>query len=197
MTKFIFSYPYKGLFSEVSSSKLNPMTVMKILCFLGALATPVAAQDAALISAAKRTLEIAQQPSFDVGREHCGLLGQITGARYVATKPKRGWKNSCLPKDFSGNVDVQASYHTHGSYSPHAEAELPSSNDVEADMTEGVFGFIATPGGRMWMVDPNTGIATLLCGLGCLPQDPNFIQDPDLNIKPRYTLRELQIREAN
>ncbi len=173
------------------------MTVTKTICALIALTSPALAQDAALISAAKRTLEIAQKPSFETGREHCGLLGQITGARYVASKPRKGWKNSCRPKEFSGNVIVFASYHTHGSYSPNAEAELPSVGDVEADMAEGVFGFIATPGGRMWMIDPLLGTATMLCGVGCLPQDPNFIEDPDDDIQPRYTLRQLQERDLN
>ena len=171
------------------------MTVSKFILAFALLVTPAVAQDAALISAAKRTLEIAQKPSFETGVEHCGLLGQITGARYVASKPKRGRKNSCQPKNFSGDVEVFASYHTHGSYSTNADAEVPSSSDVEADMVEGVFGFVATPGGRMWMINPVSGVATMLCDLGCLPQDPEFLQEPGNNVKSRYTLKQLRDRE--
>lgn len=171
--------------------------MIKYLFLMAAItvANPAISQDAALISAAKRTLEIAQNPSFETGAEHCGLLGQIAGARYIATKPRRGFANSCKPKDFSGDVDVIASYHTHGSYNPDAFAEVPSSNDVEADIAEGVFGFVSTPGGRLWMINPLTGTSTMLCDIGCLPQDPDFKEFAGDDIKPRYSLQQLRQRE--
>ena len=172
------------------------MNKHSILFVAIALATPATSQDAALITAAKRTLEIAQALSFETGSEHCGLLGQITGARYVATKPRRGLANSCRPKDFSGNVDVIASYHTHGSFDPDAFAEVPSSRDVEADIAEGVFGFVSTPGGRLWLIDPLKATATLLCGIRCLPQDPDFQEVAGNVIKPRYSLGQLRRRES-
>lgn len=171
------------------------MILVRSFTILLATFSPAAAQDAALISAAKRTLEMAQPPSFSSKREHCGLIGQLPGARFAATRPKRGGADSCRPREFRRDVQVMASYHTHGSYDPEADSEVPSSTDVIADMEEGVFGFVATPGGRMWMIDPVSGIAQMICGLGCLSQDPDFIEHPADNIRARYTLRQLHLRE--
>ena len=44
--------------------------------------------------------------------------------------------------------------------------------DIEADEDEGVDGFVATPGGRLWYVDTKDMIVRQLCSLNCLPQDP-------------------------
>jgi hypothetical protein len=46
----------------------------------------------------------------------------------------------------------------------------------------------------MWIIDPAVGVATLLCGLGCLSKDPGFV-DTGEEILTRYTMRQLQNRE--
>ncbi len=157
-----------------------------------ALGPPAMAQDMRLTAAAKATLELAQQPSFEKGVEHCGLLAVIPNGRLIATKPHAGRKESCQPKDFSSDVEIIASYHTHGSYDPDAYTEFPSSQDVLADRAEGIDGFVSTPGGRLWFIDSARGRVRLICGAGCLPVDPNYRPDPTINIKESYTLRELR-----
>lgn len=151
--------------------------------------------DTGLTEAARKTLTAAQQRSFAQDREFCGMLGRTADGRIIATSMERGLADSCVPLSFDEDVEPLASFHTHGSYDVEADAEVPSSSDVEADMAEGVVGFISTPGGRFWRINPNTGVSQLICGEGCLPVDPDYVVDPDDPIAQRYTIDDLFDRE--
>lgn len=175
---------------QAKTSRVS-MTLALMLATIG-LCQPSAAQDMRLTAAAKATLKLAQAPSFDKEVEHCGLLAVIPNGRLIATKPRAGRKDSCKPKDFSSDVEIVASYHTHGSYDADAYTEFPSSSDVLADRAEGIDGFVSTPGGRMWYIDSERATVRLVCGAGCLPVDPDYQPDPDIVIKDRYSLRELR-----
>ncbi|KMW58716.1 hypothetical protein AIOL_003695 [Candidatus Rhodobacter oscarellae] len=72
---------------------------------------------------------------------------------------------------------------------------MPSVSDVLADMEEGLDGYLSTPGGRFWFIDGQTGVSRQLCGLGCLPQDPDFAPGLHGTISKRYTLGQLEARE--
>jgi hypothetical protein len=160
------------------------------------LSSPILAQDRAEFTAAREILLQLQPRSFAENREYCGYIGVMSDGRVMATEVTRGDAYSCLSRgDESRFVDIVASFHTHAAFDRTADNEVPSSDDVLGDMDEGVDGYVATPGGRLWYIDGRRGVATQLCGLGCMGQDPNFIAYDAGPIAQRYTLRELRRRE--
>ena len=162
------------------------------------LPVPASAQPAGELAAARQALGQLQGRSFAENREYCGYIGIIQNGQYAATEVTRGRSDSCLSRgDESRFVEVTASFHTHAGFDTEADSEVPSSNDVEGDMSEGVNGYVATPGGRLWFIDGRTGVATQICGLGCMGQDPRFIAGDAGPIAPRYTLQQLRQRESH
>ena len=152
-------------------------------------------QTAAEIEAARSVLSSIQAESFETNREFCGILGVDEDGRLVASTPRRGKRDSCRPRNPRNAVEFVASYHTHAAHDIDADSEVPSSNDLLADMRDGIDGFVATPGGRFWFVDGQRGEARLICGPGCLPQDPNYDPVDTGPIRDRYTLEDLERRE--
>lgn len=149
----------------------------------------------ALNALAIQTLNAIQARSISKNREYCGLLGYDSADNLVATKPRRGRRDSCNPGNEPRGFEVLASYHTHGGYSEDADSEVPSVSDLEADIDEGIDGYIATPGGRIWLNRFDRETATLLCGLGCVRSDPKFRPCRAMTPKKKYTLRGLERRE--
>lgn len=168
-------------------------TCAATLCF----ATASQAQDRALILAAKTTLAKVQGNSFAANREYCGLLGINSNGQIVATRARKGRADSCTPRDFPSNdIETIASYHTHGAYDPDADAEVPSLSDIDADTDEDLdYGFISTPGGRFWLIDTRKQEVRMLCNLGCMPSDRDFVQGDWGPIKKRYSRNSLLRRE--
>jgi hypothetical protein len=70
-----------------------------------------------------------------------------------------------------------SSWHTHAAWARGYDGEVPSIQDVEGDMSMGVNGWVATPGGRLWFVDGNTGALGRSAGADCLPVDPGFVPE--------------------
>ena len=68
---------------------------------------------------------------------------------------------------------------------------------INPQMIEGQIGFVATPGGRLWMIDGERGVANLVCGLSCLPADQNFEPGVFGPIAKHYTLEQLFARESH
>ena len=93
------------------------------------------------------------------------------------------------------DFEAIASYHTHAAYSDDMDSEVPSVDDLEIDFEEGVNGYVATPGGRVWLNLVNEGRTILLCGPGCVYVDPGF--RPCLLLLPgeEYTTGTLRVRE--
>lgn len=138
-----------------------------------------------------------QAISFAEDIEVCGYFGLDANGAFVATDPVGGTMDSCTVWDIPDTlVDIVASYHTHSSFDPRADSEVPSTDDVLSDMDEQVFGYIGTPGGRFWLVDWRTATATQLCGLYCLSSDVDFIQGDAGRIAPSYSLDDLYLREG-
>lgn len=156
----------------------------------------VAAQSAAEISAAKSYLATLQAMSFETKVEHCGVFGYRPDGRIVATRATVGTRASCAPGRPPKNVRVYASFHTHGGFEEGYDGEVPSVADVLDDMDNGVDGYIATPGGRLWFIDGSNGESRQICGPGCLPTDPAFRSEAYGPVKSRYTLARLKRREG-
>ena len=170
---------------------------MKILVFpLALIASPLAAQDNEEVALAKATLDALQQPSFEANREYCGYIVIDANGDLVATPAVQGNIGDCYADDPPEDSVPVASYHTHGKFEYDTPAEFPSVSDLEADESEGVDGYISTPGGRFWYVDGEDQIASQLCSVGCLTQDPNFEAGLDGELQVSYTIDELRALEA-
>lgn len=160
-------------------------------------APPALAQNAAELSAARQALIQLQPRSFAENLEYCGYVGRLPDGRLAITEVTRGEIWSCLSRgDESRFVEIVASFHTHAGFDRAADSEVPSSDDMYGDIVEQVDGYIATPGGRLWYIDWRAQVATQVCGLGCMGQDPAFIPGDAGPIAQRYTLRELLRREG-
>jgi hypothetical protein len=136
----------------------------------------VQVQTQAEITFAKLILGGLQAQSFDLNREFCGYIGVDNTGAFVASEPTRGRKGSCRADD-PGEMGVLASYHTHGGYSQNHDSEIPSLDDLRADVAEGVDGYISTPGGRVWFNDATAHRSRLICGLKCVAADAEFVED--------------------
>lgn len=153
--------------------------------------------DDAFHAAARAAFAEYQATSFETDREVCGYFGYDADGAFLATEPVVGDIDSCLVETIpDALVEIVASYHTHSSFDTLSDSEVPSSDDLVADMSEQVFGYIGTPGGRFWLVDWREGSAQQLCGLYCLSSDADFIEGDAGPIAQSYTLDELRERES-
>lgn len=170
---------------------------MKILVALLLLTSAAQAQPRFEAAFAKQVLDALQGISIDEKREYCGYIGYMPNNDLVATDAVAGDLTTCLADEPPEEMDIIASYHTHANYDPDQDSEVPSYEDVLGDQEEGIDGYVSTPGGRLWFVDGDRGIASQVCGIGCLTADPRFVRetDPDWTVPPTITLDELYDRQ--
>lgn len=156
-------------------------------------AFPVLANDAPTdeVALVKEMFAKIQPLSIEGNVEYCGEIGFDADGVLKISEPAKGEEASCLPPVDQSIVVVTASYHTHGAYSPDYFNEVPSVTDIEADEEEGIDGYVATPGGRLWYVDTTDMEVSQLCGLGCLFSDPDFIKGSDGIIEQSYVYDDL------
>jgi hypothetical protein len=131
-----------------------------------------------------------QSLSFNKHREYCGFVGYDANGQLAATEARPGAEASC-PLDWPSDMEVVATYHTHGAFDFTYYNELPSDTDMLSDQSLGANGWIATPGGRLWFIDSERMVAKQVCGVGCLPIAPNFYKGQAGEIAKRYTYDEL------
>lgn len=167
---------------------------LPLLALCAALAGPAKAQDAAIVGFAQQLLTELQGRSFADNREYCGTIGIASDGQLVASRARRGRRDGCRPSRLPRGARPLASFHTHAAYDPAADSELPSPQDLESDMSEGIDGFVATPGGRLWFNDSVMGTTRLICGPYCLPADPAFGDGAWGYPAPFYTLQGLSDR---
>lgn len=146
-------------------------------------------------SFARTELDKLQSRSFSDDLELCGIVFETSDGELGVSRPRDGDEASCDIAYFDepGMVPV-ASFHTHGQHSLKYDGEVPSLVDIESDMATGMDGYIATPGGRFWHVDHETGIANLVCGEGCVSQDPNYTPCRSDVIPETLTVEQLRTR---
>lgn len=144
---------------------------------------------------AKEQLNAVQPRSFAENIELCGIIFEDDEAQLGMGRRTGGDEASCdlIYFDEPGMVPV-ASFHTHGSYGPQYDSEVPSVQDIQSDMASGIDGYVATPGGRFWHIDHETGTARLVCGEGCMLQDPDYRSCAGDKIADRYTIQTLRER---
>lgn len=178
------------------SSLMAALMVPILAATIPMMASSLAAQDAGELAAARGVLLQLQPRSFAENLEYCGYVGRMSGGQLAATDVTRGDSWGCLSRGSEDRfVAVVASFHTHAGFDRAADSEVPSTDDVLGDMEERVNGYVATPGGRLWYIDWRRAVATQVCGLGCMGQDPAFIPGGAGPIAQSYTLQQLQARE--
>ena len=136
-----------------------------------------------------------QKQSIAEDREYCGYLGLLPSGDFAISPPNRGDTSGCTPDAPPANLRLIASYHSHAAYAPQYDSEIPSTDDLRGDISEGVDGYISTPGGRLWYSDGTRQLVVLLCGPKCIIFDPAFRSSPDDPQQTRYTLAELARRQ--
>jgi hypothetical protein len=159
---------------------------------LAAFPLSAAAQAEDEAAFAKEILAAIQVRSILEDREYCGYIARGPDGRLTATKPRRGKYNSCdlgSPPPFQRII---ASYHTHASYDAGSINEIPSLQDLMSDIAARTDGYISTPGGRFWFSDHRAREVRLLCGPGCLPQDPVFRPGKADKVRHHYTEADLE-----
>ncbi|MEX0286769.1 MAG: DUF4329 domain-containing protein [Paracoccaceae bacterium] len=162
------------------------------------LAGPLSAQSQAIripakeVELVKRSLASPQRQSFARDREYCAYLGRLSNGRLKVTAYNEGGRNGCTPLRPGGGFRPIASIHTHGAYDPRVPAEFPTTLDMDMDRAEGINGYVATPGGRLWYLDSRSGVAVQLCSIGCLNRDPAFRPGDDGVIRRSYSYDQLK-----
>jgi hypothetical protein len=136
-----------------------------------------------------------QRKSFANNREYCGYIGLDPAGRWMATPVTQGNEASCPLPNIPTGMRLVASFHTHGTYSPHYASEWPTTQDMATDASDDIDGYISTPGGRLWHVDTDTMTVHQMCGRGCLPQDPNYVAAEDGPVRRDMSYQELLIWE--
>ena len=143
----------------------------------------------------KAQLNALQPRSIAENREYCGFLGILPNGDYAISPARRGAPAGCTPDNPPGNLRVIASYHTHAAYAPRYDSEVPSSTDLEGDISEGINGYVSTPGGRLWFNDAAAQRTVQICGVGCLFSDPRFQPERVLVVGESYSLAGLRARQ--
>lgn len=133
---------------------------------------------------------VLQPRSVASDAEFCGYIYRDVAGWLRASGPVEGDEETCTaPWPESGTP--LASWHTHAGYDLDMWNEVPSARDVQADSFEGVDGWVATPGGRLWHIDGEAMRATLICGPSCLPADPAYDAEATGEIGWRYSFDDL------
>jgi hypothetical protein len=145
---------------------------------------------------AKQHLDSIQAQSFAERRELCGYFFTASDGSLRATPPTPGDTASCALEYPKAGAGIYASYHTHGAYDYDYDNEVPSPDDLASDFEVGLDGYVATPGGRVWLVEFDTKQAVQLCGRNCIASDRSFVPEDEAGIRPTYTLPQLQDRQS-
>ncbi|MEM8730723.1 MAG: DUF4329 domain-containing protein [Pseudomonadota bacterium] len=167
--------------------------MLRLIALLTWLALPAlgAAQPSSEMKLARDLLSDMQERSIRESREFCGMIGVDRDGRYVVGPIARGTAARCTFRRPRTAERIVASFHTHGGFLAGYDNEVPSIIDLESERAQGLRGYVATPGGRFWLVDGVKSQVTLICGPKCLPWDPRFEKGEIERIRKSYTRQEL------
>ncbi len=117
------------------------MIYIMVIGVVLALAPSAIAQDQAEVDFVTEFFNELQPKSIAENTEYCGYFGIDENDNFIATIPTKGDTDSCLADEPPWDMDIIASYHTHGAYGIDFDSELPSSNDLDADIAEELDGY--------------------------------------------------------
>ncbi len=172
------------------------MRAIPALFALLTMALPATAQsveETELVHALFRSMN---QQSITHNREVCGYIVRTPSGDLDISKVSWGGPAACATIPVEPGYTILSSWHTHAAWAPGYDGEVPSTIDVEGDMQMGVNGWVATPGGRLWFIDGQSGFMYQVCGRNCLPSDPGFYPQEHGPVEKQYTLAELRRRFA-
>ena len=154
----------------------------------------VSAQSAEELALVREIFANLNPQSVAENKEFCGYIGLDDNGNWAFSEPTPGDSDSCLADDPTNINVITTSYHTHAAFSPEYSSEFPSGADMEGDEEEGIDGWVATPGGRLWYIDTEEMIARQVCGIGCIPSDPNFVAGDSGIIEQSYSYDDLVVK---
>jgi len=144
---------------------------------------------------AREQLGPLQQSSFSDDIELCGIIFERSDGSLGASEPRNGDEASCGIAYFDEpGMRPVASFHTHAAQNDKYDSEVPSVLDIDSDVASGMDGYVATPGGRFWHINAQNGEAMMVCGVGCLDQDPAYAPCPANEPDTFYTRSDLVAR---
>lgn len=144
---------------------------------------------------ARERLGSMQARSFAEGLELCAIIFEDSEGALQSSEVRAGDEATCDLRYFDEpGMAPLASIHTHGPFDADYDSEVPSLIDLEGDIESQMDGYVATPGGRLWRVDWERERAVLVCGAGCLAQDPTYRACPDHTVAASYSGAELAAR---
>ncbi len=152
-------------------------------------------QTAQEVSFATSVLADLQIRSIAENLEYCGFIGIGANGALIASPALQGDECGCRPQEPEDGFDILASYHTHAAYAADYDSEVPSLDDLRADVLEGIDGYIATPGERIWYNSAEQKQSILLCGENCIISDPGYQPDPEFPVSNTYNLESLKSRQ--
>lgn len=158
----------------------------------GVVLPPLRATTSDVNAFATVVLDRLQPRSISESREYCGIILRADDGTLYTSPIVSGTEYACEMPSVIGTV--VATFHTHGSYSPDFENELPSTSDVMGDFSQRIDGYVSTPAGRVWLNDYSERQVILLCGPDCISADPNNNPQDAGYIPARLTLAELRAR---
>lgn len=136
-----------------------------------------------------------QARSFAENVELCAIIFEDSTGALQSSEVRAGDEATCDLRYFDApGMAPLASIHTHGPFDADYDSEVPSLIDLDGDVESGMDGYVATPGGRFWRSDWRGERAVLVCGEGCLAQDPAYRECPDDTVAASYTRPELVAR---
>lgn len=119
---------------------------------------------------AKMALEGAQGLAIRENVEYCGYITQSPDGALKVAGPEKGSTFGCRTPLVYKPDKIIASFHNHGAFDERVNTEIPSTLDFDSVNIDRVDAYIGTPGGRLWHIDFERGIAQLVCGPeNCLP----------------------------
>jgi hypothetical protein len=177
-----------------ATRKMRHLARLLLVVALTVPATTAHAQSVQETAFIRGLMESMNALSVRFNREVCGYILRHPNGAYSSTKVSWGGHASCASLPVVDGMNVIASWHTHAAWGRGYDGEVPSIQDVEGDMRQGIDGWVGTPGGRLWHVDGQTGTIRQVCGRGCLPEDPNFLPEEHGPVGQRYTLDGLYAR---
>ncbi|WP_285710275.1 DUF4329 domain-containing protein [Erythrobacter oryzae] len=144
---------------------------------------------------ARERLGAMQARSFAERLELCAIIFEDSEGKLQSSEVRPGDEATCDLEYFDApGMAPLASIHTHGAFDEDYDSEVPSVIDLEGDVADQMDGYVATPGGRLWRVDWERERVVLVCGAGCLAQDPAYRACPDDTVAASYSGAELAAR---
>ena len=148
-------------------------------------------------SFARAQLSAVQNRSIAENTELCAIIFEDSDGKLGTTPLISGKNASCDIAYFDEpGMGPIASFHTHAAFDANYDSEAPSILDMESDIASGMDGYIATPGGRLWRIDAANQLAVQICGVRCVPHDPEYRPCPGFEPAKSYTLAQLRARQS-